>query len=558
MQMANLIVQSKRGESIDTIGTDENYKVLIVEDDSSIAQLIQDILSDDNFNCKTAKNGEEGITIARDFEPDIIVSDIRMPVKSGALMIQELNDSGMNTPVIFITGYAEYQLLADVIKLHPFGFIEKPFKIKELLALVQKCKEVITNKKNKEIIYNNLKEEFDRQAADLQFKNECILVEKKMLTDIFANANFGMLAIDINKMIHLVNTFAKQVFYSSNSNIVLAPGVQLQQLENIAIIDHLNELFESIMCEPTIHETNYINQATNKIFNIISYPIRHKDTTNAIVYVIHDISEKELLQKKLLQADKLASIGELAAGVAHEINNPLGFISSNINVLKDYCDQMISFSQKIINLSSGANLKKLKQLKDEHEIDYISEDLIVLLNETSDGVERVSKIVSDLKLFAREDAGEPQMVKMHELIDNALNLTRNELKYKMHIETKYDDHTEVCCFPNRIVQVFTNLFVNAAHATDADGTLAIKTNEKDGSVHIQIADTGCGIPQKTLTKIFDPFFTTKESGKGTGMGLSISYSIIEKHHGNISVNSIEGKGTTFIITIPFTGINTEN
>lgn len=548
-------VSSKRKDEIGRKSTDV-CRVLVVEDDENILELMLNALDSQNYICHSARNGEEGLQAAKQFSPDMIITDIRMPIMSGAQMVKDLQESGQEIPSIFTTGYAEYQLLADVIKLHPFGFIEKPFRMKELLQVVNKCEEAIYNKKNKEEIYNNLKEEFDRQAEDLQFKNECIMVEKKMLTDIFSNANFGMLAIDTFKMIHLVNNFAKKIFQQLKPGFFISPGVNLQQLASLDLTGLLNDLFDTIMKDNNIHEVNYVCNVTGNIYNIISYPVRHKKQTTAIVYVFHDISEKENLQKRLLQTEKLASIGELAAGVAHEINNPLGFISSNINVLKDYCSQIVLYSRKLTELCSTSESSKIDSMKKEHEVDFIYEDLSELLNETTDGVERVSKIVSDLKLFAREDAGHPQQVLIRELVENALNLTRNELKYKMTVETSFEDTTEVSCYPNRIVQVFTNLFVNAAHAIESEGTLTIHTFEEDDGVYITIADTGQGIPEQALSKIFDPFFTTKEPGKGTGMGLSISYSIIEKHNGTITVKSTEGKGTTFTIAIPFTGIET--
>jgi two-component system NtrC family sensor kinase len=260
-----------------------------------------------------------------------------------------------------------------------------------------------------------------------------------------------------------------------------------------------------------------------------------------------------MLQKKLLQTAKLASIGELAAGVAHEINNPLGFVTSNCNTLSEYFDSSMKYWSTLEQLSkeSPASLpEKVTTLREQFEIDFIEEDGKSLLKETLEGLERVSNIVVDLKSFARVDKQESEKAGINKLIEDALNLVRNETKYKLQIATDLPELPDIDCYPSQLVQVFTNLFINASHATDEKGTLNISTANRGNHIIIKVADTGKGIPESILPRIFDPFFTTKEPGKGTGMGLSISYGIIEKHGGSITAESKVGQGTTFTIKLP--------
>ena len=260
--------------------------------------------------------------------------------------------------------------------------------------------------------------------------------------------------------------------------------------------------------------------------------------------------ELKQTQLQILQQEKMASIGQLAAGVAHEINNPMGFISSNLSTLSKYIERLIEYMNLLSNSTSPDQSEKLEEAKKRLKIDYIIEDIKDLINESLEGAERVKKIVQDLKTFSRVDEAEYKMADINECIESTLNIVWNELKYKATVTKEYGDIPLTKCYPQQLSQVFMNLLVNAAHAIEKQGEIKIKTWADDGWIYITVSDTGCGIPKENLSKIFEPFFTTKEVGKGTGLGLSIAYDIIKKHNGEISVDSEVGKGTTFTIKIP--------
>ena len=264
-------------------------------------------------------------------------------------------------------------------------------------------------------------------------------------------------------------------------------------------------------------------------------------------------------QEQLLQSEKLASIGQLAAGVAHEINNPIGYVHSNLgslgNYLKDLFDMIAAVEALMADLPENDGLRqRLSALRDQYDLAFLKEDLPALLDESKEGITRVKKIVQDLKDFSRVDTSQEwQLADLHAGIDSTLNIVRNEIKYKADVAKDYGELPQVECLPSQLNQVFMNLLVNAAHAMkDKErGTITVRTGKiRDDAVWIEVSDDGCGISPENLKRIFDPFFTTKPVGKGTGLGLSLAYGIVQKHHGRIEVESKVGQGTTFRVTLP--------
>ncbi len=260
-------------------------------------------------------------------------------------------------------------------------------------------------------------------------------------------------------------------------------------------------------------------------------------------------------QTKILQQEKMASIGQLAAGVAHEINNPMGFISSNLGTLKKYTDRLVAYiraqSEALSAFGTEEADESLAQKSKDLKIDYISDDINDLIQESLEGAQRVKKIVQELKSFARADEADCKHADINKCLESTINVVWNEIKYKATLHRQFaNDLPAIKCYPQQLNQVFLNLLINAAHAIETEGLITVKTWQEDGSIRISVSDTGCGIPSENLGRLFEPFFTTKEVGRGTGLGLSISDDIIKKHQGDIRVESEIGKGTTFTVRIP--------
>jgi signal transduction histidine kinase len=261
-------------------------------------------------------------------------------------------------------------------------------------------------------------------------------------------------------------------------------------------------------------------------------------------------------QHQLLQSEKMASIGQLAAGVAHEINNPIGFVNSNLSTLGKYLDDMLRLLKSYEALEAcvdnqSESYANLQSLKRQVDLPFLREDIPSLMNESRDGIERIKSIVQALKDFSHTDTGEEwKWADIHHCLESTINIGWHELKYKAEVVKQFGDLPEVECLPSQLNQVFLNMLVNAGHAIRERGVITIRTEAKNDHVIVEFKDNGCGIPPENLKRIFDPFFTTKKVGQGTGLGLALSYGIIQKHNGQIDVESESGVGTVFRIVLP--------
>lgn len=260
-------------------------------------------------------------------------------------------------------------------------------------------------------------------------------------------------------------------------------------------------------------------------------------------------------QSTILHQDKMASIGQLAAGVAHDINNPIGFVTNNLGELEQYLkdiSQFIGFQAEIIEKLRPDDkvLELVAAKRKELHIDEAVDDLDDIIQESLEGTRRVQGIVQNLRKFSRIDEDEYELVDIHECLDSTVTISSNELRYKADVIRHYGNLPKIYCYPGQLNQVFMNLLINAAHAMDDYGQIEIATWQQSGSVFIRFVDTGSGISEEVQGRIFEPFFTTKDVGTGTGLGLSIAYDIIQKHAGDIWVDSEPGQGTSFTIRLP--------
>ncbi|WP_334064763.1 sensor histidine kinase [Alteromonas genovensis] len=257
--------------------------------------------------------------------------------------------------------------------------------------------------------------------------------------------------------------------------------------------------------------------------------------------------------KELLQSEKMASVGTLAAGVAHEINNPIGFLLSNLSSLDEYMQSVVPLVTALSNLSESdkKHIEDLSQTNiNWNDLAFMAEDISPLIQESVEGAKRVSKTVSGLRSFAHPSDSKQEQLSIQSAIDLAISLVRNELKYNAVLHYEPGDDFYVTGNLTELSQVFVNLLVNAVHAISENGAIEINIKPTDKNVVVSVKDNGCGIPPENLDKLFQPFFTTKEIGTGTGLGLAISHGIIESHNGKISIQSEVGEGTCFTITLP--------
>ena len=258
----------------------------------------------------------------------------------------------------------------------------------------------------------------------------------------------------------------------------------------------------------------------------------------------------ESAQRQLFQTEKMASIGQLAAGMAHEINNPIGFINSNLQTLHQYVMHYSKLVTLLNKMDKNDIVSAWKKMKEEINFDYINDDVSILINESKSGVLKVSRIVADLKNFAAADNTAIDAVNVEETLDSMINIVWNEIKYKAELVREYHHVPSVMGNPQKISQAFLSILRNAAHAIKQKGTIIVRTLVKGNMVCVDVKDNGSGIKQEHLSKIFDPFFTTKNDHSHKGLGLSLCYDMIKKHGGDIIVHTTWGEGTTFTVMLP--------
>lgn len=403
---------------------------------------------------------------------------------------------------------------------------------------------------------------------------DSLLASEVLVSSIMNSMKSTIAVIDGTGEIIRVNTEWKNFALNNGGSEQLAVGVGLNYLQvcdravqdDPAVADLVSGIravqdrsMESFFSEYACHSPQ-----EKRWFIVYATPL--ENSSGGVVLTHFNITRRrqdeqalQEMQAQLLQNDKMASIGQLSAGIAHEINNPMGFINSNLGTLEKYVDKfdryIATLEAVVEQFASPQQQQTVTELRKTLKLEYVLKDIRQLLAESEEGADRVMKIVKDLKTFARSDTEQLGSADLNQCIDSTLTIIWNQIKYVAELVKEYGELPKVTCNVQQINQVLLNLLVNAAHAVEDKGgeelgTVTIRTWADDKNAFVAISDTGCGIPEEIRSRVFDPFFTTKEVGKGTGLGLSISHEIIKKHGGELSMASDLGKGTTFTISLP--------
>ncbi|MDQ5905604.1 MAG: two-component system, NtrC family, sensor kinase [Pseudomonadota bacterium] len=359
------------------------------------------------------------------------------------------------------------------------------------------------------------------------------------------------------------HALARRVLANSPNRPVPAPPPELTSpplpstTEDI-LLGALHKLYETLTKMNTqLRDTNRsldtrVRERTQALESANEALVQERDLLAAANFQLDET------RSRLLESEKLASIGQLAAGVAHEINNPIGFVNSNLGTLGEYLDDTFAVLdayaavEPLIARDPQA-IAAVRAAKSEREIAFVREDAKSLLAESRDGLSRVRNIVQDLKTFSHVDQSAWQKVDLRAGLESTVNIVWNELRQKAELRREFNDIPPVVCNAGQINQVFMNLLTNAAQAINGHGVITVRTGSADNEVWIEVEDDGCGISTEHQQRIFDPFFTTKPIGQGTGLGLSMAWGIVQKHGGRIEVESTPGKGSCFRICLPKDG-----
>ena len=409
----------------------------------------------------------------------------------------------------------------------------------------------------------------ERQIRDLQRYNE----------NIIQNLNSALLVVDAEGRIVTANTTAEEILAAESGGLVgrrvwdwladetpeqsvigrtLGEGLRFKGHETKLRLDDGSVLPIGISCSPLAVEPGGEGEFEGR----------------AAVAIFQDLSEVKQLQRQVLQTEKMASIGQLAAGVAHEINNPMGFIHANLFQMTEYLGDLrqawerVDDLQKAILNATGeaegldavrAASESLAAVTQDLGLDFVQADFAKAVRESQDGAERIRHIVKDLRDFSHQGSDECIDADVNLCLDSTASIAWTMMKHSVVLEKEYCDLPPIRCYPSQLKQVFMNLLVNAYQAIEeklgdtGTGLIELRSQREGDGVSISIRDTGTGIPARDQARIFDPFFTTKEVGAGTGFGLATSYSIVRRHRGRIEVTSEPGEGATFKVWLPLSG-----
>ena len=539
--------------------------VLVAEDESSTLEMLRHLLSGRGYEVLTAATGTQAWEIMQaENAPRLLLLDWQMPGMTGGELCRRLreDDRLRSCYVIILTGQDEHESMSDAFGAGADDYIAKPFDLDELFSRLAVGERMIRMQAELNENLRNL------EAAKLQYHQ---------LFDLESDALF--LVEQSSGRIREVNVAAQRLYgYDREEFLAMTISdlsnepektrqVLKDRVEYIPLRHHRKKSGQVFVVEVTVSYFSWqgLNVHLSAVRDISERLALEESLKNQNSHLesaqqeleltnldlIRSYAELKETQSKILQQEKMVSIGQLAAGMAHEINNPVGFIISNLNSLKKYGERIKSFIEDGLAQADQPGLAELiTRKKVEFKVDVILDDMDDLISESLDGANRVKRLVMDLKSFSRVDEVEYKHADINECVESTLNIVWNELKYKAKVVKTLADLPQIKCYPQQLNQVFMNLLVNAGQAIEKQGTITIITREVNGFIEVSVSDTGCGIPPEIRERIFEPFFTTKEVGKGTGLGLSITYDIVKKHGGEIIVESESGAGTTFTVRLP--------
>lgn len=524
--------------------------ILIIEDSNAQARIIQESLKNIPLEIHCTSSGQEALDWLNRNKAVLLLLDYELPDMKGIDVIDELARQGQHLEFLVMTARGSETVAVQMMKRGAVDYLIKDDTFTSLLpTIVERAIQKIKSEQILEIAQNALKQAEKRTRL------------------IIDSAADGFISMWDDGTILDWNKAAERLFGWNYKDAIEKNLIDLMMPEKYR--DEFRENLLDLKNNHTDHsqnkliETKALRKDGSEFPIEISASIASDGEPCVLNAFIRDISNRQMLESQLIQSEKLASLGQLAAGVAHEINNPVGFVKSNVGTLNEYVQIFTRLLSLYEDLSQAIQqndqstrdslLNQIQKIREEEDLDDILEDVDELLTESTDGLVRVTEIVQNLKSFARLDEASVKEANINEGIEATLKVVWNELKYKSDIVTDLGDIPDIRCSPGQLNQVFMNLLVNAAQAIPERGTITVKTEATDSEILISIADTGVGIPQQELSQIFTPFYTTKPVGQGTGLGLSIIYGIIQKHNGQIAVESKVGVGTTFTIRLPLEG-----
>jgi PAS domain S-box-containing protein len=485
---------------------DNKKRVLVVDDEQLILKIISDILTKEGYEVVVANNCEKAAEYLRTSRIDVVLSDIKMPVKSGIDLLEEIKKKDPNIPVILMTGFASLETAVEAVQNGAFDYLIKPLDYGKLRSVIEHAADRYELHKENTRLLSDLKELNTNLELKVQERN-------RQLENTLNSTIESIITTDRDLIVETANPKTSEIFGRSCAG---------EKLSSLFQGINFDTIVPKILSDPS-YSTKHEVRHDSKFLEVTLSPLIDFETKEifGVIAATEDITEKKKLEAQLIHSAKMSGVGQLAAGVAHEFNNILS---------------------GIIGYTSLALTRQ--------DLESARKDLKVIEKASDRAVEIVNKLLS----FSRQKGEKFQVAQIESIIDDALGLVEHTFETEgIRILRSYEKVPAIRMNLGEIQQVFLNLAINSKHAMPQGGAIAISTKLAGNYVRIDFSDTGAGIPQENLSRIFEPFFTTKQSEgskSGTGLGLSVIYAIIERHGGRIEVSSELNKGTTFTIHLP--------
>ncbi|RJP80356.1 MAG: hybrid sensor histidine kinase/response regulator [Desulfobacteraceae bacterium] len=565
------------------IKPESTNNILIVDDEEMIRHILAGTLTKSGYSCYMASNASEARAYLKQKCFEMVLSDLIMPGESGLELIRFIRSEYPETAVIIVSAINDLQTAHAAIEMDLYGYIVKPFDTSQILISVDNALRRRELEIKEKAYHQMLEQKVYDRTMELQQTVRELEVARKEKEDAA-----HLLHDQLIFMQTLMDSIPAPIFYKDmqgkykGGNLAFESysGVPKDQIAGKTVFDiapaGLAEIYHQADMKLIQEAGRQVYEASVKFADgSLHEVIFHKDVYRdgqglvaGIVGVMLDITERKRLERKLLQSQKLESIGQMAAGLAHEINTPaqyvgdnMGFLQEALGDLKPVFDFVMKLPEAMKTRNSCAEIAdELERLMKVADMEYLIGEIPQSIAQSLDGIGHVSKIVHSMRDFASSGKEQEAETDLNKAIESAITIAQNEWKPVAVVETDFAfDLPTVSCLAGEVKQAFLNVMINAAHAVEevvrktdgAKGKITVTTCKKGDFVEIRFIDTGCGIPESIRHRIFDPFFTTKGVGRGIGQGLNVAYRIItENHGGSMDFITEEDKGTTFILMLP--------
>ncbi|MDR3569148.1 MAG: response regulator [Syntrophobacteraceae bacterium] len=560
--------------------TGEIEKILIVDDEESIGIIVKSFLQRLDYFCQSVTSASEALEMLGEDHFDLVISDIRMNGLNGLELVGEIRRRFPRVATMIMSGFMGDHSYSDVIKAGAVDFIAKPLSLEELQAKIVRLD-------GERRIFRELKEANQKIGLSL---TEMTKVNERLTMEIAERGQMQAELSDAHREIEAFLYSIPCILIEVSTDGTIKRWNTLA--ESILRINAEESLGKKISECPIAWESEKINEAIHLcgakhlskrlnevrftrgngmdgMLDLIFNPVDDVMSQRAGLIILGtDITDYKLMERQLAQSQKLESIGQLAAGIAHEINTPTQYVADNTRFLDSAFGSLervhLLYDQLLCGLRAKNPAEPLIQTiaeaQEQIDFDFLRQEIPGAIHQSLEGIDRITRIVRSMKEFSHPGTEEKTGIDINKAIENTITVARNEWKYVASVSRDFDPALPpVHCLPGEFNQVILNMIINSSHAiadkvgdgSRQKGSIGVSTRRDGDFVEIRISDDGNGIREDIRSRIFDPFFTTKDVGRGTGQGLAISHSVIvKKHGGTIDFESKLGEGTTFIIKLP--------